>query len=251
MSNTVVGNMGNPIDAPTSGLVNPYHVDISLATPQEQFATLVAIIEAADQKSPAPYTGTPPGNEWIPEDEYVPAAVLDSNFIPPPDLEPQAETDLIDVISGSPSPEFPHPYWENDDQYHGLGVPPGVPNYGQPIETGHSQITLPNPGAEYGTFAWAGKPVIARVARHENAFPSYNAGQNRGHGVSPEKFTVPYVTRTQQGRDMLLAAIKRRGAHNIVMQDMPAQSYNQQVLQIDQGAMAAMQPEIGAEGVLP
>lgn len=227
------------------------YIDPSIGTPEQQYATLVGMLEAADAKSPAPQSGSS-YEESIPEDEYINDTVLNSEYLPPADLEVQAEADIGDVISGAPTSEFPHPYWENDDQYHGLGVPPGVPNYGQPIETGHSQINLPNPGSEVGTFAWSGAITLARVARHENGFKSYQKGCNRGHGVRPEKFTVPYVLRTQQGRDMLLIALKKRGLHNKVVDDVPAQTYNEQVLTIDPYAYQTMgNGEIGAEGVLP
>ncbi len=226
------------------------YVDISLGTPDQQFAALVSIIENADAANPAPNTHTPPFGEPIDESEYISEALQQEEYLLAPDLEAVANVDLDSVISDAYTAEIPEWDWENDDQYFGLGVPPGVPNYGQPFETGHTQITLPNPTIEYGGFAWSGKPV-ARVARHENNFPGYSAGVSRRHNMPPVlKFERQAWMRTQQTRDLLLAEIQRRGIHNVVIADVPSQSYTEQVQMVDP---AVMTPEydIGEAGVLP
>jgi hypothetical protein len=226
------------------------YVDVSLQSPDQQFATLVSIVQADDDANPAPYTGTPPWGESIDPADYIPESTLQSEYRPAPNFEvaPTAD-DMLSLVSDAYGPEIPEWVWFNDPQYHGLGVPPGVPNWGQPYETGHTQINLPNPAASYREFEWSGKPV-ARVSRHENAFDGYMAGQQRGHGVSPIKLYMPYVLRTQQMRDMLLKELKRRGVHNVVVSDVPSLSYTEQV-QVTDPTILAPQAPIGAEGVLP
>lgn len=226
----------------------PY-IDVSLATPDEQFNALTAMLESDDGRQPAPNTHTPPYGETISLSEYVPDATLEANYLPPPDFDAQADTELLSVISDAPPVDIPEWDWENDPQYFGLGVPPGVPNDG-PVESGHSQIILANPSAEYGMLAWSGKPV-ARVARHENDFKGYSAGTSRGHERAVEKISREQAGhRTQQARDLLLAEVQRRGIHNVVVADIAPEPYTQQVVMVDPSALAP-QPEIGPEGVLP
>lgn len=238
---------------PTIAETDPYYIDVNLATPAEQFDTLVQLIESADAKAPAPYTATPPWGEPVPQDEYVPDAVLESNFEPAPDIQADDQEALPQIISDAPGQIIPAPEWENDPQYYGLGVPPGVPNWGQPIETGHTQITLPNPGSEMGAFAWSGAISLARVARHENSFSGYSADTNRGHEIPAEKWGPAYnQARLAQTRNLMLAEINARGVHNLVMADVPAQTYNEQVIVIDPAGVTTVQsPPIGEEGVLP
>lgn len=226
-------------------------VDLSLETPDQQFQALTAMLEADDAANPAPMTYTPPYGEPIPENEYVSDAVLESAYMPAPDVEAAAAADLPALFEDAYGVSIPEWDWENDDQYFGLGVPPGVPNYGQPIESGHSQIIRPNPSAELGWDAWSGRAILARVARHENDFKRYNAGTSRGHALPPEKWLGrgPGVMFTQQQRDLMLAEIQRRGKHNVVVQYVSPPSYTDQVLAVDPTAYAS--PEIGPEGVLP
>jgi hypothetical protein len=227
----------------------PGYVDVSLETPDQQFEILVGMVEANDAAAPAPRTTTPPWGEPIATDEYLSQAVQDSAYLLPPDLEPQAETDLASVIADAYPDSIPEWSWYNDDQYHGLGVPPGVENV-QPLETGHTQITLPDPTIDHGWDAWSGKIVAARVARHENAFPGYMAGQQRGHEVTPIKIYQPYHVRTQQARDLLLAELMKRGVHNVMLADVPSIPYTEQVAVVDP-TLLQYQIEIGPEGVLP
>lgn len=223
-------------------------VDVSLESPDQQYATLVAMIEADDAANPSPYTGTPPWGEPIDPQEYISDVQLAPT--PPADLEPTANTDLLSTISDAYPSDIPEWTWFNDQQYHGLGVPPGVPNYGQPFETGHTQNVKNDPARNnYREFEWSGHPV-ARVARHENDFPGYNAGTSRGHGIVPIKLYMPFVTRTQQRRDQLLRELKRRGMHNLVVSDIYAPTYTEQVQVVDPSVLAP-QAEIGPEGVLP
>lgn len=227
--------------------------DLSLESPDVQYGALAALLEADDAASPAPYTITPPYGEPTDLDELVPESTIEAEYMVAPDVTAQANTDLEELLTDAYGVEIPEWTWENDDQYFGEGVPPGVPNYNQPIESGHTQIIIPNPSAELGWDQWSGRPILARVARHENNFTRYNAGQSRGHQLPPEKWlgrgpgTIPLFT--QQQRDLLLAEIQRRTQHNFVVQYVSPPSYTDQVLQVDPTAYAS--PEIGPEGVLP
>lgn len=237
------GPAGSPVTAYT-----PF--DLSELTPDEQFAALSTILELDDAANPAPNTGTPPFGESIPEAEYISDYQLQESYLPMADVEAGASDELLSIISDAAPMDGPEWTWENDPQYYGLGVPPGVPNYGQPIETGHSQIILPNPGSEVGWDAWSGKPMLARVARHENLFLGYSAGTNRGHGVRTHKVSAEYAYRTQQARDLLLSEIQRRGIHNVVIDPNRPDPYTDQVAQYDTRYIVD-EPEIGPEGVLP
>jgi hypothetical protein len=231
-------------DHPTS------YVDISLATPDQQYAALVSVIESADAANPAPNTRTPPFGEPIDESEYIAQALQHEEYLPAPDLEAMAGVDLDLVINDAWPADIPEWDWYNDQQYHGLGVPPGVPNWGQPIESGHSQVILHNPTAELGWDEWSGRPKLARVARMENNFPGYSAGVNRRHNMPPViKNDRQAWMRTQQARDLLLAEVQRRGIHNVVIVDVPAQPYTEQVAMVDP-SMAPPEIEYGAEGIL-
>jgi hypothetical protein len=233
--------------------VTSYDVDISLLAPDEQYEYLVAMIENIDAAYPAPYTMTPPYGEPIPTEEIASQAVIDM-ATDGPAASPQGYTDdeLLPIISDAHDSTFPAPDWENDPQYYGLGVPPGVPNWNQPVETGHSQINLPNPAGENGWDEWSGKPKIARVARHENDFKGYNKGTSRGHMVNvwalQGKGSAVYFT--QQRRDLLLSEIKKRGLHNLVVQDVPQVSHTDQVQWVDPSSYGANAPVIGEVGVL-
>lgn len=229
----------------------PY-IDVSIESPDVQYAALSAMLEAEDLKDPAPYTNTPPWGEPIAYEEYVSEGVQEEAYLPAPDMEAVADTPLLPLIEDAHPPDYPaNTYW-NDPQYHGLAVPPGVPNYGQPIESGHTQITLPNPSAELGWDAWSGKFVIARVPRQENSFDGYSAGTSRGHNIRVRelmnKGSAVYFT--QQQRDLLLSELMKRGLHNVVVADIPSESYTEQVMQVDPSVYAE-QPEIGEAGVLP
>lgn len=232
----------------TSAPQAPY-VDVSLLSPDQQFAALTAYLESADAMNPAPFTGTPPWTEGIHPDELINPSIIQEEYVIPPDVESMAAQDLQQRIRDAYEPETYVPYMEPDDQYGGLGVPPGPPNLDQPIEYGDTQIIRNNPAACHGDKAWSGAPALARVARMFNGFPSYNAGQSRGHGVVPVKMEVPYVWLTQQYRDLLLAELKQRGVHNVVVSDIPSVPYTQQVLQVDPSVMTAEAP-IGPEGVV-
>lgn len=240
---------------PTAQRANPtptpsQYVDVSTESPDVQFQALSGMLEANDAAAPAPYTGTPPFGEPTPYDEYLHDADLQNDYMLAPDMHSVANTDVLSTISDAFPMEYPGTDWENDDQYFGTGVPPGIPNYGQPIETGHSQIIRNNPAAELGWDAWSGKLSIARVARHENNFTRYNAGNSRGHMVKTLRGIQPYYVRTQQMRDLLLSEIQRRGIHNVVVADAPAQGYTEQVNTIDP-TLPFYQGHIGEEGVLP
>lgn len=230
----------------------PYY-DVSLMTPDQQFQVLNQIIMAADAANPSPDTGTPPWGEPTDTGEYMSDMVQQEAYLPPFDADSLADEELLSVISDAYPADIPEWDWENDPQYFGLGVPPGVPNYGQPIESGHTQITVPNPSAELGWDAWTGKYTIARVARHENNFSRYNAGTSRGHEI-PVKMLQQRgsrdFSRSNQARDLMLAEIQKRGIHNVVVTDIPAQSYTEQVVAVDPWALAPA-AQIGEAGVLP
>lgn len=232
--------------------VDPLY-DVSALPPDQQYDALVGMFEAIDAAYPAPYTMTPPYGEPIPATEITSAQVL-QHASDGPAPAPQGYTDgeVLPIISDAHPSTFPAPEWENDPQYYGLGVPPGVPNWNQPVETGHSQIILPNPGAENGWDEWSGKPKIARVARHENDFKGYNKGTSRGHMVNvwalQGKGSAVYFT--QQRRDLLLAEIKKRGMHNVVVQSVPQVSHTDQVNWVDPSMYGANAPEIGEAGVV-
>lgn len=228
----------------------PGFVDVSLESPGQQFAILEQILADADEQAPAPFTGTPPWDEYQMPDDYLSDGTLEENYIIAPDLEANAEVDVQSLVRDAYPDDIPEREWWNDDQYHGLAVPPGMENLDQPIESGHTQITPPDPSAEQGWDAWSGRPQLARVARQFNSFPLYNAGQNRGHGVVPEKMEMPYVLQTQQYRDLLLAELKRRGVHNVVVADVPSVPFTEQVLVTDPMDLAPEAP-IGPEGVMP
>lgn len=229
--------------------------DVSIETPDQQFQVLSDIIQADDAANPAPYTATPPWGEPTDPGEYIPISVQEESYMPATDIEPTAETDLLSLVSDAATNDIPEWTWYNDDQYYGLGVPPGVPNYGQPIESGHTQAIVHNPAAELGWDAWSGKFVIARVARHENNFPGYNAGTSRGHMLPVRELqNRNSSTYTQsamaQYRQNLLAEINRRGIHNVVVADVPSVPYTEQVAVVDPTLMMPEMP-IGPEGVLP
>lgn len=234
--------------------------DISSLPPDQQYDALVTIMESIDAAYPAPYTNTPPYGEPTPLNEITPQAEVDAQYNAP--AEPQGITDdeLLTDISDAYGQDFPAPEWANDPQYYGLGVPPGVPAWDQPYETGHSQIVLPNPASERGWDAWSGKPELARTARHENDFPApgggkgYNAGTSRGHMVNVAylqanaRRSADYFT--QQHRDLLLSELKKRGVHNVVIQDVPAVTYSDQIPWVDPGNSGANAQPIGEAGVL-
>lgn len=228
-----------------------YLPDISIESPDTQFGALVSLIEADDASHPAPLTRTPPRGEAISQGEYLSENILESAYLPPADFSPYEEAEVVHAIADAPGSNFPAPTWENDDQYHGLGVPPGVPNWGQPIESGHTQVTVPNPSDELGWDAWSGRPAVARVARMQNNFPGYNAGTSRGHMLPIEKlqYRGPADYFTQQGRDLLLSEVLKRGVHNIVVADVPSESYTEQVAWIDPTTVT--ETPIGEEGLLP
>lgn len=234
-----------------SGSLAAGYVDVSLESPEQQQTALAGILEAFDEIHPAPFTGTPPWGESIDTDEYIPLAVQEEEFMPAADVESAAAAELLSLTRDAFPADQPAWTWYNDDQYHGLGVPPGVPNWDQPIETGHSQIILQNPGAEHGWDAWSGKPDVARVARHENNFPGYSKGVNRKLGTySVEKMVMPYVLLTQQYRDLLFSELYRRGIHNVVVADVPSVPFTEQVVVTDPTMLMPEAP-IGPEGVLP
>jgi hypothetical protein len=253
---TPMHDVSNAIDLggreqPTGQLVN---VDVSLMPPDQQYAALVAMIEENDAANPSPNTGTPPFGEPTPPEDYTSEADQANEYLVAADIDqPLDDDDILSVISDAYPADIPEWDWYNDQQYYELGVPPGVPNYGQPFESGHTQITLPNPSDGYREFEWSGHPV-ARVARHENNFPGYNAGQSRGHmldvrALGAIKYAAQY--NTQQTRDLLLSEIQQRGLHNVVIADVPSPTYNEQVAVVDPTVLANEPYELGEEGVLP
>jgi hypothetical protein len=248
--------LGGPLQYPAHGTnapMSPY-VDVSLLSPDQQFSYLVNMMLEDDSDQPAPFTGTPPRpdlGEGIHPDDVIPEQIIDQiNLGPPPDVEAQANQDLQRRVRDAYEPYIYNTWRELDDQHYGLGVPPGPPNLDQPIESGHTQILRQDPSAGHGSDVWSGRPALARVARMFNAFPSYNAGTSRGHGVVPIKTEVPYVWLTQQYRDLLLSELKRRGIHSIVIADVPSVPYTEQVIVIDPTTLQP-EPYISAEGVLP
>ena len=231
--------------------------DVSLEAPESQFGYLVAMLEAEDANNPSPYSRTPPFGEPGDPAFDIDQSYVDDYYLPVADLEAAADADLLSIVSDADPPIYGPPDWYNDDQYHGLGVPPGVLNLGQPIEYGASQMRGnggspgPNPAAEHGWDAWSGRTPLARVARHENNFPDYGKGVRRRMGDAPvEKFVMPYYLQTQQYRDLLLAELKRRGVHEAVVMDVPSVPFTEQVQMIDPTAQY-VEPLIGPEGVLP
>lgn len=238
------------------GTVLPFP-DPSLESPDGQTGYLEQMLAFNDYENPAPNTtptgGMHGGREGISPEEFIPDGVLAENYEPAPELDAAANTELISVISDAGSQEFPAFHWENDDQYHGLGVPPGIENLDQPVEYGGTQAIPINPAAEHGweNRAGFGKPALARVARMENHFRDYSAGVKRRMGDTPvEKFEQPLALQTQMYRDMLLVELKRRGVHNVVVSDVPSVPFTDEVLQVDPTVLTPEAP-IGPEGVLP
>lgn len=226
--------------------------DISLATPDQQFAALVAMVEANDQANPTPFTGTPPWGEPSPEPEWITEGDLSNDFLLPADIEEQFDREeMRSIIEDAKSSDIPEWDWENDDQYFGLGVPPGAPAVDQPFETGHTQNIRPDSSMNRGVFAWSGKPSLARTARHENAFRSYSAGVNRGHMIRLDKYGRFAYQRSSQARNLMLSELNRRGIHNVTIVDVPAVPYNEQIMPVDP-TMMIPEPHIDeATGVLP
>lgn len=229
------------------------YVDVSLATPDQQFEALAGILANNDLSHPAPVTSTPPwGEESAPPSDWITERQLAESYLPVPDLETDAQVDVLDTLA-NPWPieffEFDH---NADPQYHGLGVPPGVQNLDQPVESGHTQITPNNPSAEAGWDAWSGRNAVARVSRHENDFPRYGADVDRHYGArAPIKLEMPYALLTQQYRDMLLAELKRRGVHNVVIADVPSVPFTEQIAVTDPTILNDWSADIGPEGLLP
>lgn len=226
--------------------------DVSMGTPADQYAALVAMIEGQEAAFPAPYTNTPPYGEPTPVQELMPESVIDGAYKPAADLQGYTDDELLPIISDAYPSDFPAPEWENDPQYFGLGVPPGVPAWDQPIESGHTQIIVPNPAAEVGWDEWSGKPKLARVARHENDFKGYGKGASRGHMIDVRalqgKDSAVYFT--QQQRDLMLSELQKRGIHNVVVQDVPAQTYTDQVTWVDPANSNAQEYPFTEAGVL-
>src|SRR5208282_3117162 len=244
--------VAGPMLYPTPGTNEPTtpYVDVSLLTPDQQYNALVQLQAEDDLDQPTVFTGTPPWGEGIAADEVIPEYVVDQTYVVAPDLESMAAQDLQQRVRDAYEPEISVPYHELDDQYGGLGVPPGPPNLDQPIELGSTQIVRNVPGACHGDTAWSGRPALARVARMFNGFPSYNAGQSRGHGVRPVRIQGTYWAYTQQWRDLMLAELKKRGVHGIVVADVPSVPWTEQVVVTDPANLAEEAP-IGPAGVLP
>lgn len=235
----------------TSNLPAGAYYDVSLESPDQQFAALVGMIEAADAQAPAPFTGTPPWGEPTDEDLIEPAIFTEqASYGPPADVEAAATTDVLALTRDAFPLDFPAPHWWNDDQLDGLGVAPGPLNDAQPIESGHTQIVLLNPAAEQGWDAWSGRTPLARVARQFNNFPGYSADVNRRHGYPAEKYDEPLAPQTQQYRDLLLAELKVRGIHNVLIADVPSVPFTEQVM-VENPLDLMPEPAIGPEGVLP
>jgi hypothetical protein len=224
--------------------------DVSQLTPNEQFQVLANMIEADDALNPSPNTNTPPWDEITPADEYTPESEQVANYMLAPDVDANANVDLLSLVSDAYPADIPEWTWDNDPQYYGLGVPPGVDNAG-PIESGHTQITVPNPSAELGWDAWSGKHTMARVARHENGFSGYGKDTNPGHMLKIVRDQNPgYASfRAGQSRNLMMAELQQRGLHNIVVADVPGQTYNEQVAVVNPALYA--EAPIGPEGVLP
>src|ERR1039458_8370573 len=125
--------MGTPI--PTIArqqIVTPTPwVDVSLETPAAQAQALANILAENDYANPVPYTATPPYGEPTPLNEYIDPGDMQSQYLIAPDVEAQALYDMANSMSHAYGPAIPETEYYNDPQYHGLGVPPGVPNYGQ------------------------------------------------------------------------------------------------------------------------
>jgi len=245
---STAGAMVYPVPGTNAPQV-PY-VDVSLLTPDGQFNALAQYLEDCDSMNPAPFTGTPPWTEGIEPGEVIPPQILDDQYVVKPDIEAQATQDLQQRVRDAYEPFTFVPDHELDDQYGGLGVPPGPPNLDQPVEYGNTQIVRNNPAACHGDTAWSGRPAVARVARMFNGFPGYNAGTSRGHGIAPLKTTTPLVYFTQQYRDMLISELRNRAPHSVVIADVPSVPWTEQVTPYDPTQMATESP-IGAEGVLP
>lgn len=222
-------------------------------TPSQQFQLLSNMLQANDAANPAPKS-SPSMDIWpesIPEDEFIHADILDQEYIIPPDTEAGARMgDLTSLISDAPAAVYAGTEWDNDPQYYGLGVPPGYHDWTQPIESGHSQNVLLNPAAFAGWDAWSGRPMLARMPFHGNDYKGYSADVNRRLGSLPvQKNYIPFPYRTQQARDLLLSELNRRGLHNVVVADVPSETYTEQVAVIDPTLYTS--EDIGPEGVLP
>lgn len=231
--------------------VAPAVIDASAEPPANQHAYLVAMLELDDWQHPAGGQPVPPYGEPTDLDEYISETVLEESYRPLADVEAAADADLLGQVSDAFPADYPAPFAENDPQYFGLGVPPGIENLDQPIEFGRTQAVPEIPSEVHGWDAWSGRPQLARVARHENYFRDYNDQIHRRMGEYPvEKLEMPLVYQTQQYRDMMLVELKRRGVHEAVVSDVSSVPFTAEVLQIDPLALAVEAP-IGPEGVLP
>ena len=256
--------------------------------PAAQYSMLSSVLAAGDAANPAPFTGTPPWDEYTEPDEITPDVVLQEAYGPFPSMDPWAGSVPNIVGSGVPVPQrpgepanlpyidytdthgqqnnalasplerlrenYPMAYPSTDDvnspQYFGLGVPPGTQAIDQPFETGHTQNVRPDSSKNAGLFAWSGKPALARVARHENDdYGGYGADVDRHFGErSVMKLEMPLVYQTQQYRDLLLSELKRRGVHNVVVADVPSVPYTAVAMVTDPWALV-QEPDLGEEGV--
>lgn len=228
------------------------YMDVSLESPDQQFQMLTQLIEDADQAHPTAFTGTPPWGESTPVDDLTPPVVEMNAYMVAPDLE-QTDDALGDPLVRVRDPfplDYPGTDWVNDPQQDGLGVPPGMPQYWQPVESGHTQIIRNNPAAENGWDQWSGRSAVARTPHMQSDNPFYALGVNRRHGVAALKLVMPYVLLTQQYRDMLLAELKRRGIHGVVISDVPSVPFTENVIPVDPLDLVPEAP-IGREGVLP
>lgn len=214
-------------------------------TPDEQRAALEQQLALDDAMMPVPVVFTGQG---IPTEQQVPESVIDSNMLVAADLVALDRRALLN--------EAPEAYttmaedWYNDDQFFGLGVPPGVPN-DQPFESGASQAVQIVPSLEAGWDAWSGRAFPPPVARMENAFPGYNAGTSRGHVPAVEKYWGGNWNASNEiMRQMILTELYKRGVHNVVIANVEAVPYTETVLQVDPSVYGTGVP-IGAEGVVP
>lgn len=244
---------GNALDDYQYGDTQPYgedfdgYMDVSMMAPESQYEYLVSLLAAEDYAHPAQDTMSPPAGEYTDPVFIVDETVIDHAYMPSPDFSTDADA-VDDIFQYAPGPDIPERVWWNDPQFHGLGVPPGFTN-DQPFESGHTQITLPNPSEEQGWDAWSGRAPMARTAYMGNSFPGYGHDVNRNFGERRVlKYSMPLVLQTQQYRDLLLSEIKVRGQHTVVVDDVASVPYTQQVqsinpLELDYGA------PIGEEGV--
>ena len=225
--------------------VLPMLTDVSALPPDQQAAWLQQMLDEADNAAPVSNTLTPPGNEYDLPDDWIPEPVLDESYLPAPDLD-TGGVPMVDAVHAAinepPTSEF-EVDWYNDLRWTDAQF--------LPFESGQTQNVLRDPTNELGWDDWSGKHNYVRPIPHKRFNPHWDSQFDRFPsyaGVYPQ--WVPYYDLTQQRRDLLLATLKARGIHEVIITDVEPTTNTMSIPWVDP---TALPPEaaIGPEGVLP